>query len=158
MRRSDREFGEIGSILQKCTVLRLGLCDGDRPYVVPMNFGYDLDGASLTLYLHCAREGKKLDLIAQNPNACFEMDCAHELVRGKAACSSTFYYESLIGSGQIETLEAFEEKVYALQRLMERQCGKDEGAYEFDGRSVNAVTVLKLKCAEISAKVNRRKE
>lgn len=45
MRRTDRQvkdFSEICAILDKCQVMRLGLCDGQRPYVVPVNFGYEV--------------------------------------------------------------------------------------------------------------------
>ena len=43
MRRNDREvtdFDEIVKIIDECEVLRLGLADGDYPYIVPMNFAY----------------------------------------------------------------------------------------------------------------------
>ena len=41
MRRKDREvtdFDSIVRIIDKCDVLRLGLADGDYPYIVPVNF------------------------------------------------------------------------------------------------------------------------
>jgi len=46
----------------------LGLVDGDRPYVVPLNYSYHDGGRIL---VHCAHQGKKLDLIRRNPNVTF---------------------------------------------------------------------------------------
>ena len=154
MRRLDRKTDDVLGILQKCKVLRLGLCANNTPYVVPLNFGYTLENGALTFYLHCANAGKKLDLIRQNPNVCVELDCSHELVRGESACSCTFYYESLIAFGQAELVEAFEEKAYALHKLMEHQCG--QGTYEFPQKAVDGLTVIKVTCKEYTAKAHTK--
>lgn len=56
MRRSDREIvehSEIGAIIDACKVCRIGMRDGDRIYVLPLNFGYSFgDGGELVLYFH----------------------------------------------------------------------------------------------------------
>ena len=42
MRRNDREVrdrAEIQRILEVAKVLRLGLTDGDYPYIVPLHYG-----------------------------------------------------------------------------------------------------------------------
>lgn len=60
MRRHDREVKNlegIREILDVCKVCRLGMYDGGEVYIVPMNYGYELDGDKLTLYFHGAREG-----------------------------------------------------------------------------------------------------
>ena len=78
MTRKEREvtdMNEIIKILDKCKILRLGLVDGDEPYIVPMNYGYTMEDGELTLYLHCAPVGRKLDIIRVNPKVFFEMDC-----------------------------------------------------------------------------------
>ena len=156
MRRADRRSEDYAGILEKCKIVRLGLCADNKPYVVPMNFGYDYDGAAITLYLHCAREGKKLDIIAQNPDACFEMDCDYALKYDEASDTYTSYYECLMGFGRIEVVEAFDEKLAALKNIMVRQCG--EGTYEFDERTVNAVAILRMRCTEFTAKANKGKK
>ncbi len=41
MRRKDREvtdFAEIVRIIDQCAIVRIGLADGDFPYIVPVNF------------------------------------------------------------------------------------------------------------------------
>ena len=45
MRRKDRqitEFNEIIEIIKKCDVCRIALNDKDFPYIVPLNFGLDI--------------------------------------------------------------------------------------------------------------------
>lgn len=83
MRRGDREIKEFNEILQvilDCDSLVLGLNDGEFPYLIPLNFGIDIEDGQLYIYFHCVNEGKKLDLIKKNYRASFEMDHAHQLV------------------------------------------------------------------------------
>jgi nitroimidazol reductase NimA-like FMN-containing flavoprotein (pyridoxamine 5'-phosphate oxidase superfamily) len=61
---------EMEGILKRGEVGRLALCNGSMPYIVPLNFLYH----ERKIVFHCAWEGKKLDLIAENPNCCFEVD------------------------------------------------------------------------------------
>ena len=61
MRQAEREIKnmvEIGDILQKCDTCRLALSDDGQPYVVPLNFGYQLTDGQLTLYFHCALQAE----------------------------------------------------------------------------------------------------
>ena len=71
MRRKDREVTNIIEILQiieKAKVLHLALFDADYPYIVPLHYGYEYKEGILIFYMHCAKEGHKLDLIRSNPN------------------------------------------------------------------------------------------
>ena len=55
MRRKDREvtdFNTIVSIIDECHIIRIGLSDGDYPYIVPLNFGYRLEGQQIYFYIH----------------------------------------------------------------------------------------------------------
>ena len=71
MRRQEREISDraaIDAIIRACQVCRLGMVDGDLPYIVPMSFGYD----GRALYFHCATQGRKLDVLRRRPRVCFE--------------------------------------------------------------------------------------
>lgn len=57
-----REFevtdpAQIRRILEQSKVLHLGLVDRGQPYVVPMNYGFQMEQGQLTLYLHSAAKG-----------------------------------------------------------------------------------------------------
>ena len=83
MRRSDREITDIQEILavmKRCDVCRLALHDVEYPYILPVNFGMQIEDGQVILYFHGAREGRKYDLIARDNRASFEMDCSHKLV------------------------------------------------------------------------------
>ncbi len=115
MRRKDREVSdkkEIIAIINRCDLCRLALAENNQPYIVPMNFGYSFENEQLIIYFHGAHAGKKLDIIRQNPNACFEMDCSTELIKGKQACDYSMAYESVIGNGVIEFISDKTDKIY----------------------------------------------
>ena len=86
MRRKDREitdFHEIIEIIKKCDVCRIALNDEEFPYIVPLNFGLDVEGEQVYFYFHAAMEGKKLELIEKDNRATFEMDCDHKFIRSE---------------------------------------------------------------------------
>jgi hypothetical protein len=153
MRRKDREvtdLSELEQIIKNCDVCRLGLSDNNVPYIVPLNFGYEFSGDQLTLYFHCAKEGRKLDILKENPNVCFEMDCGHELVQGEAACSCTMKYESVIGIGKIEFIHNMQDKKFALSKLMGKYSEKT--SFNFEESMLNRVAVLKVTTSNFTGK------
>ena len=152
MRRKDREITDlhqIESIVMRCKTLRLAMCEGDMPYVVPMNFGYAFDGERFSFCLHSAKEGKKLEILRANPNVAFEMDVENGLVEGPAACNYGCLYESVIGRGTIRFAEGPEEKKALLKRLMRQQTGRE---FDFTDPQVSAVEVLFVEVTELTAK------
>lgn len=157
MRRSDREVTnpeEILNIIDKCMVCRLGLWDGEKVYLVPMNFGYTCEDGVLNLYFHGADSGRKYDILSVHPQVGFEMDCEHGLDAGDAACSYGYYFASVVGNGVAEIVTDKEEKKKALSVLMQHQTGNQ---FSFDDRQAAAVTVLKVTAKEYSCK-RRAKE
>lgn len=153
MRRKDREVAapdEIAAILEKCPVGHLALSDGDRAYVVPLNFAWRTAEGKTTLYFHCAKEGRKIDLIRKNPNACFEADCSFSLVKGSSACRWSALFESVIGEGRAALVDDPAEKQEALDLLMKRY--GYEGKPSYEPTELAAVAVIRLELDEISAK------
>jgi len=60
---------EIEAVLRQCKVAHLGVFDGDRVYVFPVNYGYD--GASFFLHSH---EGLKIGAMRAHPEVCLQME------------------------------------------------------------------------------------
>jgi len=90
MRRKDKQLTapeQIKAVIEKSVVCRLGMCEGNRPYVVPLCFGF----RNNCLYFHCAKEGKKIEILKSNNNVCFEFDVDQKVVTSDDAC--TFWYE-----------------------------------------------------------------
>lgn len=155
MRRKDREItdiSEIKEVLETCKVCRLGLTDGEEVYIVPVNYGYVLEGEELTLYFHGGKEGKKIDMIRKNPAACVEMDCGHELVVGKTVCQYSYHFASIIGNGTAQIVEEPEEKLEALELIMKHQTGKDFDDFKKNPKLEKAVAIIKVPVKEYSCK------
>ena len=153
MRRNDREikeFAEIIKIMEKCDVCRIALNDDGYPYILPLNFGMEIEGERLTLYFHGANEGKKYELIKQDNRASFEMDCSHRLIADRDACKCTMKYESVIGRGRMEIVPA-EEKEKALRILMRQY---HEEGFPFRKEVVERTTIMKLMVEQASGKKN----
>lgn len=147
--RQITDLSEILKILDKCRILHLGLVDGDEPYVVPMNYGYTYLNNKLTLYLHCATQGRKLDVIKQNPKVFFTMECDVEPFSGKMPCQYGTLYSSVMGKGVARIIEEPREKMRGLSNFMKTQTGID---FEFNERLVSAVTVIEIDVTDFTAK------
>ncbi len=139
----------IVKILNNSKVVHVGMIDGDEPYVVPMNYGYTLDGGKLTLWLHCAKRGRKLDVLRANPKVFFEMECDLQPFDGDIACRYGLSYSSIMGRGTAEIVEDIETKKAALTYLMKTQTGKD---FEFEDKMASIVSIIKIDAAEYTAK------
>ena len=143
------DIGEICAILDRAKVVHIGMIDGDRPYVVPMNYGYTLIDGELTLYLHGARSGRKLDVLRANPKVFIEIDTDLVSFEGEVACKYGMSYSSIMGEGIAEIVEDAEGKKQALSVIMKTQTGKD---FEFDDKLVSVVTAIRIRVSEFSAK------
>ena len=154
MRRKDREitdFNEMIHIIKECDSCVLGLNDEGFPYLVPMNFGMDIEDGQLYLYFHCASEGRKLELIRKDNRAAFEMDCEHKLVLQEDEMECTMGYASVIGQGTIEFVSE-EDKFKALKILISQYHDED---FKFDTRMLKITTVLKMKVLSMIGKRKR---
>lgn len=151
MRRKDREitdFNEMIKIIKKCDVCRIALNDEGFPYIVPLNFGLDVQGDQVYLYFHCATAGKKLDLIKKDNRATFEMDCDHNFILYEERMSCTMGYASVIGHGLIEEV-ADEDKYDALKILMRQYHAED---FKFNTDMIKVTTVLRMKVTDMIGK------
>ena len=140
---------QILHILDTAKVVHLGLSVNDEPYVVPMNYGYTMEDGKLTLYLHSAVRGKKLDMIRANSKVFFEIDCDRMPFEGRVPCQYGMVYSSIMGRGTATLVEDAEAKKQAMTILMKTQTGKD---FSFNDRLVSIVTVIRIDVSEYTAK------
>jgi len=147
--RQVTDLSEIARILETGKVLHLGLAVDNEPYVVPMNYGHTFEDGKLTLYLHSALRGKKLDMMRRNPNVFFEISCDLQPFEGKLPCQYGLVYSSIMGRGKAHIVEDVEEKKQAMTHLMKTQTGKD---FSFEDRLVSIVAVVRIDVEEYTAK------
>ncbi len=143
------DMNEIIGILDRAKIVHVGMVDGDMPYVVPMNYGYTMEEGKLTLYLHGATTGRKLDIIRVNPKVFVEIDTDIVPFKGEAACQYGLSYSSVMGEGVAEIVEDPEGKMEGLGVLMKTQTGRE---FEFVPKMVAGVTVIKINVSEFTAK------
>ena len=153
MRRKDRQITEIEAIraiLDKAKVLHLAMIDGARPYVVPMNYGYALADGRLTLYLHGANEGRKLDVLQQNDRVAFVLETDVSPVSGgEIPCKYGAAYASVMGEGTAVLLDDPVQKIEALQILMKTQTGRE---FAFTPAMAESVAVIRVNVDSFTAK------
>ena len=148
MRRQDKEITERGimdSIIRSAKVCRIALCDGTLPYLVPMCFGYD----GRNIYLHSAKEGRKIDVLKRNPHVCFEFESDCEVKHADKACSFSMRYRSVIGSGKACLVEDGDERLQALRLIIGQYTDK---TFVMNINELKGISVYRVDIDEITGK------
>ena len=140
------ELFNIISNSKTCYVAMIGL-DG-KPYNLPFNFGFDDD----FIYLHSGKEGKKMKILAANPNICIAFSNSEELGYQSAdvACSHFMKYKSVLVWGTVEFIECEKEKALILNKLMKHYTGRDD--FSYNSPAIKNVVVFKVSTQNISGK------
>lgn len=128
----------------------LGLCAGEKPYTVPMNYAYK-NGA---LYFHGAYEGLRYEYAVFNDQASF---CVvdHETLVPEIFSTD---YASAIVFGTLEIVKDEDEKKEALLALIEHLAPENmEKGAEYINRSWQNACVFKLNMEQCTGKERRRK-
>ncbi|HIR98928.1 MAG TPA: pyridoxamine 5'-phosphate oxidase family protein [Candidatus Coproplasma avistercoris] len=150
MRKSDREItahAEVLKLLDGCDTIRVAMHDEPYPYVVPLSFGWEQTADGLFIYFHCAKEGKKLDLIARDGRVCVEADTLHGYT--DTGHSVTADYESAIAFGRAERVFGSELE-HGLELLL-KHC-KVDGYSAHECAALNITAVVKISVESITAK------
>jgi len=153
MRRFDREikeFPEIREIIDLADVCRIAFADGSMPYIVTMNFGRQWDDDRLTLYFHCAKAGRKIDLLNRNNRVCFEMDIDHKLYKSAIPCRWGMNFRSIVGYGRLEIVKDREERHRGVGLVLDHY--GFPGKSEPDERMMSVTEVLRLEVDELVGK------
>jgi nitroimidazol reductase NimA-like FMN-containing flavoprotein (pyridoxamine 5'-phosphate oxidase superfamily) len=152
MRRKEKEItdnNEIERIILKSDVCHVAMAFENIPYIVAMNFGYE-NISGKRFYFHCAKEGKKLEMLRKNNFVCFSIDTDHVLSFGEAACESSISYSSILGYGHITIIDDDEGKKKGLDCIMKHYSdGRD---FEYKQSSLDRTLILKLDITELTGK------
>lgn len=156
MRRKDREVSDIRAIteiLALCKTASVAMIEDGTPYLVPLSYGYEMKEDTLILYFHCAKEGRKIDILKRNNRVCFTVFCEGEPVQAEIPCNCGYYYSSIIGNGAAQFIEDPDEKRYALGKMFEHQTEKK---VEFTGAQADSVCVFKIVSRDFMGKKKGR--
>jgi uncharacterized protein len=149
MRRKEKQIAEreeIDAIIHAANVCRLAMSMNDRPYLVPLSFGYD----GRALYLHTAVEGKKIDHFLANNRVCFEFEGNVRVKTDETlACKWSVTFESVIGEGQIDELTDPQDKMFGLNQIMQHYSGK---SWTFKPEVLAKTRIWKVAIASVCGK------
>lgn len=161
MRRNEFAITDqetIHALLKECEYGTLSLIDNNVPYGIPLNFVWWEEGVAF----HGAKEGKKIELIAQNPHASLSIVKPYALLPSyfsetTSACPASQLYASIIMQGIITIIDTNEQKASALNALMEKL--QPEKRYEtitaenpMYKKRIEEIMILKLIPKSISCK------
>ena len=149
MRKVNQEIKDpdtIESILSGSTICRLAMVDRGEPYLLPFNYGYK----DHSLYIHSAREGRKITILRHSPRVCFEIEDRVEIIEDEKACKWSTLYRSVIGYGEVSIVDDPAEKKTGLGVIM-AQHGAPH-LTEFTDKEVQNMVILKLKIFSVTGK------
>lgn len=158
MRRSDRARDREFSLalIDRCSHGVMALSTGGEvPYCLPLSFvrvGGDL-------YFHCARQGRKLDLLRAHPNVCVTFVGGDQPAFVPPAMYTT-YFQSVIVTGRAREVSDDREKVMALRALCQKLTPEhvEGGAFEAAiANSLSVTSVWRISMEEISGKEKAHK-
>jgi len=156
MRRKDKEIVDkkvMVSIIEKAMICRVGMCWQDEPYVIPMNFGY----RNHYIFLHSAREGRKLDILRSNDKVCIEFDVDVELVQSQEACKTSMNYQSVLIFGKAVILKDVVEKKRALDIIMHHAYDHHSPSlFHYSEDILEKLIIIKVKVEEMTGKESKR--
>lgn len=184
MRRADREVtdpDQIGAIIGACSIVHVSYADDEGLTIVPVNFGYeygpygsdantDVDGdagaraaahadaePSLTLYMHSAPAGRKIDALNASGNAlqvAFSLETDYDVIVGRTLCNWGESFKSVIGTGTASIVESLEERRKGLQLLMKQQAHMPHA--DFTDQQVLSVVVWRIQATHLTAKIRNK--
>ncbi len=140
---------EVLEIANKCEACFVSMVDEARmPYLVPMNFGLS-DG---NIFLHSAQTGRKIDIVKQRPDVCvcFTTDNKLRWQHEEVACSYSMKYRSIRAFGKVEFIEDLDEKIIALNIVMQKYTNKD---FKYSIPSLREVLCWRVKVSKWEGRV-----
>ena len=152
MRRADREIKEnekLKEILTQAQVVRVGYQDEQGMAIVPLNYGVVWEGELPVLYIHSAKEGRKVSAFSQGGTVAVEIDCGSQVVEHERPCGYSCRYRSIMGSAQVRRVEEPGEKTLGLNAIMEHYSGR---RWDFPPEAVERVAVFALTVTQLSGK------
>ena len=150
MRKSDRELTRLEalSILERCPWGVLSTVGADGwPYGVPVNYAV-MDGA---IYIHCAKEGHKLDNIRYCDKVCFTAVTRADILSAEFSTD----FESAVAYGRASETDA-DEKTLALLAIIAKYSPEHRSAGEaYVRRAAEEAHMLRIDVEHITGKARK---
>jgi nitroimidazol reductase NimA-like FMN-containing flavoprotein (pyridoxamine 5'-phosphate oxidase superfamily) len=149
MKKSKQEFNDeliMNEILGGSGLCRISMMDGDRPYTLPLTYGYK----DKCIYINSAPGGKKIELLSRNPKVQFEIECTAGKVAGNTEAKKEAACKSLVGHGRVEIISDTPGKRSGLEVIMSQHGAS--GLDELNPRDMDYLVILKLNIDSLQRK------
>ena len=154
MRRKDRQRDEAFclDLIDKATNGVMAIATGeDTPYCLPLSFVR----TEKSLYFHCAKEGRKIDLLRANPKVCVTFIGYDSPTYQAEDNNFTTLFASAIVTGSAYEVTEDDEKIEALRALCKKLLSQAMTGDNFDRAiqtSLPVTAVWRIDLEEISGK------
>jgi hypothetical protein len=155
MRRKDKQTSDIDvlhSVINNATVCRIGLVKDDRPYVIPLNFGFD----GRYIYFHSATSGEKVEILKTNKHICVEFEQNISIIENEKPCDWGARYLTVVVHGTAELVSNPIEKRYGLVQLLTHYKAVGD-QYIFSDEELKPVLIYKVIVEKMIGKVSGMK-
>jgi nitroimidazol reductase NimA-like FMN-containing flavoprotein (pyridoxamine 5'-phosphate oxidase superfamily) len=116
------DLQKIQEVIQNSLYCHLSCCAEDKPYLVPIAFGYDGND----IFFHTGQAGKKIDIWMKNPRVCLAFETNVKInTHPDRACDWSFSSQSVLMDGTVEEVTDPPEKEYALDQIMKQYSSKE---------------------------------
>jgi nitroimidazol reductase NimA-like FMN-containing flavoprotein (pyridoxamine 5'-phosphate oxidase superfamily) len=148
--RGVYDLTEIARILDEGLVCHVGVVESGSPRLIPMAYVRIDD----RVILHGSRASRLMRALADGAEACFAVTLLDGLVLARSAFHHSMNYRSVVMFGTAVALETAEEKLSALECLMERLVpGRWQEVRKPTEDELRQTLVVAMKIKEASAKV-----
>ncbi|MCQ2233542.1 MAG: pyridoxamine 5'-phosphate oxidase family protein [Paludibacteraceae bacterium] len=149
MRKESREMSAEWAleVFDKAPYITVSMTEEDgTPYGLPLSLVRTDEN---TFYFHCAKEGKKLDLLKKNPKVCLSAVTKCKPTIGPKDGSFTLEFKSAIAFGHAEIVENDAEKIEGLRAICNRFLPQHMDAFnDAISRSLSRTAVVKITLSE----------
>jgi nitroimidazol reductase NimA-like FMN-containing flavoprotein (pyridoxamine 5'-phosphate oxidase superfamily) len=117
IRRKERAVTdpkEIRAVLREAEYVTVAMCADGEPYLATISHGYDEERGCI--YFHCAREGKKVEILRANSLVWGQALIDGGYQQGKCA----HFYRTTQFRGRVTFIEDLQEKKHALELMIKK--------------------------------------
>jgi len=151
IRRKEKAITDIKlmkKILQISEHITIAMCKENEPYLVTLSHGYDSE--QHCLFFHCAKEGKKIEVLEKN-----NIVWGQALIdKGYIQGSCDHLYATVQFRGKVVFLTDFEEKKHALTNMIKKLDNNPKEIMEkqLTEKSINRIKVGRIDIEFMSGK------
>lgn len=148
---ASRDRTMLYRIVDDAYVCHIAFGDGQNTHCIPTAHWRTGDA----LYIHGSNGSRMIKALSVGAQACVAMTLLDGLVLARSAFNHSMNYRSAVIYGQFDVVEGSEEKLAALDALMDKIApGRKHEARPGNSKEINATSVLRIAMAEAAVKIS----